>query len=515
VSRPKGSWTFQGEVDLDGVTLETPAFSINPPGRGNKVAFNVNLLAQERFYLNECSFLMGGSSLRVSGSYDLQDRDSFDVKVSTDSLSLEDFGIRFKKGDTFAKGTFTCKLDAHTSLRDPLMTSLTGEMEAQNLSFILDRLPSPISDCNLKVVFSGKETHIHSLKMKVGQSPIRIQGRLKGWDGLKGDLAINSNYLNTSDFAAKGTHFFSGSRKSDLHRFARQWQTFRCGPLEAEGSFRSGDFHIKRSRLQMEHGFLKTKGHVKKGKEPDISFSSYIRMTKQPVKDLLECIAPEKVHLEGLLTTEAVLFAKGEEMKDLISGLTGNINILVENGNVRKSRVIFNILHFLSLQKIFKRKPPDVSKEGFYFESIGGYITVNNGVLETENLRMKSPVFNAAAKGTGDLTKKWVDVDLGVQPLGTIDWIVSKVPIVGYILTGKGKSLLIYYFKVNGPLSEPEVKYIPLKNLGGSTVDFFKRLFLTPVRLFKSLGGIAKKLGNGTVPLTDEELAEEELRIGR
>jgi hypothetical protein len=528
VSRLKGNWTFQGEVDLDGVTLETPAFSINPLGRGDKVTFNVNLLPPDKFYLNECSFLMGDSSLRVSGSYDLRDGDSFDVKVSTESLSLEDFGVRFKKKDTLAKGTFTCKLDAHTSLRDPLMTSLTGEVEAQNLSFILDRLPSPISDCSLKVVFSGKETHIHSIKMNVGQSPIHIQGRLTGWDGLKGELTINSDYLNILDFAAKGTQFFSGSRKSGPHRFSRQtdisvklkavraqWQTFRCGPLETEGSFRSGDFHINRFRLQMEHGFLKVKGHVKKGKEPDISFSSYIRMTKQPVKDLLQCIAPEKAHLEGLLTTEAVLFAKGEEIKDLISGLTGNINILVENGTVRKSRVIFNILHFLSLQKIFKRKPPDVSKEGFYFESIGGHITVNNGVLETENLRMKSPVFNAAAKGTGDLTKNRVDVDLGVQPLGTIDWIVSKVPIVGYILTGKGKSLLIYYFKVNGPLTEPEVKYIPLKNLGGSTVGFFKRLFLTPVRLFKSLGEIAIKLGNGTVPLTDEELAEEELRIGR
>jgi len=519
VSRLKDNWSFQGEVDLEGITLKTASFSLNPPGKENKVTFNVNLRPGEKFYLNECRFSVGGSSLQVSGSYDLLDRDSLDVKVSTEKLSLEDLGVRFKKGGTMASGVLACQLDAHASFQHPLRTSIKGEIAAQKLSFVLDRLPSPISDCNLKVAFSGKEAQIHSLKMKVGQSPINIQGHLMGWDGLKGELTISSDYLNFSDFMGKEFSPLSGSKKPGLHRFIRktdisinlkavrgQWQACKCGPLEAEGSFRSGGFYINRSRLQVDHGFLKVKGYIKHGKEPDISFSSYIKTTRQPVKDLVQGLGFEDTLIEGLVTLEAVIHAKGKEKTDLISELTGNMNILLEEGIVKKSRAIFQVLDFLSLQKIFKRKPPDLSKEGFYFESIGGHVVIGKGVLETENLTMKSPIFNAVAKGTGDLTKKQLDIDLGVQPLGTIDWIVSKVPIAGYILTGKEKSLLIYYFKVQGSWFEPEVQHIPLKNIGGTTIGFFKRLFLTPGRLFKNLGDAVKGFDNGTVPLTGEKL---------
>jgi len=443
------------------------------------------------------------------------------VNVSTEKLSLEDLGVRFKKGGTLARGILACQLDVHASFQHPLRTSVKGEIAAQKLSFVLDRLPSPISDCNLKIAFSGKEAQIHSLKMKVGQSPINIQGHLMGWDGLKGDLTISSDYLHASDFVGKEFSTLSGSKKPELHSFIRetdismnlkavrgQWQTCKCGPLEAEGSFRSGDFYINRSRLQIDHGFLKVEGYIKNGKEPDISFSSYIKTTRQPVKDLVQSLGFEDTLIEGLVTLEAVIHVNGKEKKDLISELTGNINILVEEGIVKKSRAIFQVLDFLSLQKIFKRKPPDLSKEGFYFESIGGHIVINKGVLKTENLTIKSPVFNAVAKGIGDLTKKQVDFDLGVQPLGTIDWIVSKIPIAGYILTGEGKSLLVYYFQVKGPWFEPEVQHIPLQNIGVNTIGFFKRLFLTPERLFKNLGDAVKRFDYGTVPLTKEELPD-------
>jgi uncharacterized protein YhdP len=133
------------------------------------------------------------------------------------------------------------------------------------------------------------------------------------------------------------------------------------------------------------------------------------------------------------------------------------------------------------------QRPPDLSKEGFYFESIEGHIEINNGTLETRNLTMKSPVFNAVAQGKVNLHNRQVDADLGVQPLGTVDSLVSKIPIAGYILTGEKKSLLIYHFKVQGALSKPEVRYIPLKKLGLSLVDFFKRAFLTPKRLFEKI----------------------------
>jgi uncharacterized protein YhdP len=237
----------------------------------------------------------------------------------------------------------------------------------------------------------------------------------------------------------------------------------------------------------MEHGDLNVRGHIKGGKEPEKLFSIYVNLTDQPVKELLYSIGLEKVDLEGRLTSEAVLFTRGKDNKEMISGLTGSGNILIEDGQVKRSMVILQILDFLSLQKIFKKRPPDLSKEGFYFENIKGHFAVNHGIIDTDNLTMRSPVFNAVAKGSMDLNTKLVDYDLGAHPLGTIDSLVSKIPVAGYILTGKDKAILVYYFKVSGGIGKPEVKYVPLKNLGNSLFGFFKRLFFTPGRIFEKI----------------------------
>ena len=159
----------------------------------------------------------------------------------------------------------------------------------------------------------------------------------------------------------------------------------------------------------------------------------------------------------------------------------------------RKNSIFrIKILDFLSIQKIFRHPPPNLSKEGFYFDKIGADFEMKKGVLSTENLMMRSPVFNGAAQGTLDLPRTWVKADFGVQPLVTLDSLVSKIPIVGYILTGKNKALLVYYFKVEGPLSSPDVKYVPLKNWGNSIMGYITRIFLTPPRLFEKLMHLRK-----------------------
>jgi uncharacterized protein YhdP len=168
--------------------------------------------------------------------------------------------------------------------------------------------------------------------------------------------------------------------------------------------------------------------------------------------------------------------------------------VLIEKGVIRKSNVFLKILEFLSLQSIFSKRPPDLSKEGLYFESLGGHGDIEKGVVRTENTQMKSPVLNAVAVGKCDLGQGLADFDLGVQPLGTIDTVVSNIPILGHILTGDNKSLITYYFKVAGPILNPQVEHVPFKTLGEGVTGILKRLFLSPVRLFENLSEGIKKL---------------------
>jgi hypothetical protein len=107
---------------------------------------------------------------------------------------------------------------------------------------------------------------------------------------------------------------------------------------------------------------------------------------------------------------------------------------------------------------------------------------------------MKSPVLNAVGAGKADLGQGLVDFDLGVQPLGTIDTVVSNIPILGHILTGDNKSLITYYFEVKGPVLNPQVEYVPFKNLGSEVAGVLKRLFFSPVKLFEDISDGLRKL---------------------
>jgi uncharacterized protein YhdP len=180
---------------------------------------------------------------------------------------------------------------------------------------------------------------------------------------------------------------------------------------------------------------------------------------------------------------------KGKEKRDLIPNLSGFAHVEMKKGLIKRSHVLIKVLDFFSLRKIFKHRPPDFSKDGFYFESIEGDAVIDQGILKTENFVMKSPVFNAVGSGKVDMIRRTTDFNLGTQPLGLIDALVSNIPILGYVLTGEGRSLLTYHFKVKGPLFSPDVKYVPFKNLGRGVAGVLKRLFLTPLRILEDRSG--------------------------
>ncbi|OPX34725.1 MAG: hypothetical protein B1H11_10270 [Desulfobacteraceae bacterium 4484_190.1] len=505
--RKKGRFSCRGKANLKGVSAETRSFSIEPPGDKDSILIDLVLDRQDRLYIRNIKYLTANSFLNISGSCNVKDFDLFNLDVFSPGIAMKELGILSRKDNTPAKGILSCDLKIDLSLKDPLKTNVTGEIEGKDFSFALSGISAPFRELNFKAESTRKKVSIDYMNMYVGKSSLSISGDFTGWDGLKGDLSINSPYLNISDFICKEmkskpalenidcTHFM---KRSDVHLNLNVdkgiWKKIEYGPLTADFLFKSGDFYLNQSDVKMEHGNLFLKGHLKNGKEQEAFFFSHVKLIRQPAKELFESLDINEVFVEGNLSLDAILSGKGQKMENLLSGLTGSANIFIEKGTIHKSSIIFSILDYFSIRNIYTKRPKDLSKKGFYFENIGGQITIINGVASSENLIMRSPVFNAVARGNIDIPKNWtIDLYLGAQPLGTIDSLLSKIPVIGYILTGKEKSLVIYYFKVEGTLSDPKVKYVPLKHLG-NMAGFFKRLFFAPGGLIGELYNISKGL---------------------
>jgi hypothetical protein len=531
-------WRFSGGLDLKDISLETDSMIVEPFGVQGDLGFSGAFEPGEALHLTKLKCTAGESSFGLAGDYNLQKNGSFDFRVSSKQLRLEDLGVRFKKGNLKGKGTLAFDAAIRGSQSQPKMTVVTGEARGSGLSFATKDFPHPVQDCDLFLTFDGKDLAIESIDLKLGKNPLHIEGKLEGWDGVRGEVTIRSDFLDLSDLISPGiiAHFKQEPRpfqngigsnegsdsspwregagrlmeKSDIHMditAARgQWEGFPYGPLRMECALRSGDLYISRSKAAWEHGNLRMRGHVKKGESPEMLFSGYIDMTRQPLGELPPSLDFITSRADGLLTMEALLFARGSNKKALVSSLSGNMNVLLDQGVLKKSNIFIKILDFLSLQRIFETRPSHLSKEGIYFESIGAQFDLDKGIAKSEDITMRGPAFNAAALGEANLSTARVNAEIGIQPFGTIDFLISKVPVAGYLLTGDQKSIYVEYFKVDGPLSDPEVQYIPLKSLGSGTFGFVTRLLLTPKRIYKSFSDAARDFEGDGYPVPDEHL---------
>jgi hypothetical protein len=89
-----------------------------------------------------------------------------------------------------------------------------------------------------------------------------------------------------------------------------------------------------------------------------------------------------------------------------------------------------------------------------------------------------------------NLRQNIIDAKVGVLPLVTVDTLLSKIPLIGYILTGKRKGLLVFYFDVKGPISDPAVSMISVTSVGDAILGIIGRTLTTPIRLFKKIPGV-------------------------
>jgi hypothetical protein len=71
-----------------------------------------------------------------------------------------------------------------------------------------------------------------------------------------------------------------------------------------------------------------------------------------------------------------------------------------------------------------------------------------------------------------------------------VDKIVNRIPVVGWLLTGKDKAVLTAYFEAKGKWADPKVSAIPVKSLAKGALNVFRRVFELPVRLFTDTGEV-------------------------
>ncbi|PLX85536.1 MAG: hypothetical protein C0618_10395 [Desulfuromonas sp.] len=158
----------------------------------------------------------------------------------------------------------------------------------------------------------------------------------------------------------------------------------------------------------------------------------------------------------------------------------GGAHLEVYDGALRKFRGLARVLSLLNVSQLFKLKLPDMDRKGMPFNRLTTSTTLNNGVLNTENLNIHSDVMNMTLFGQRDIVNNRVDVTVGVKPLQTVDKIVTGIPVAGWLLAGEEKALLTAHFEITGNADNPQVTPVPATSLSKTAIGLLKRTLKLP-----------------------------------
>ena len=133
----------------------------------------------------------------------------------------------------------------------------------------------------------------------------------------------------------------------------------------------------------------------------------------------------------------------------------------LEDGSLRRFPTLSKIFSILNVSQLLKLQLPDMVSGGMPYNHIAGSLSIREGIVSTKDLFLDGNAMNISCVGKIDMTKEEIDATFGVQPLQTVDKVVSHIPIVGWILTGKNKTLVTAYFEAKGKLMIPRSPQFP------------------------------------------------------
>ncbi|RPI54914.1 MAG: hypothetical protein EHM49_02570, partial [Deltaproteobacteria bacterium] len=130
---------------------------------------------------------------------------------------------------------------------------------------------------------------------------------------------------------------------------------------------------------------------------------------------------------------------------------------------------------------------PDLFIKGFPFSQmdIKGTIKDNNLIIDYAIIKGKG--LNLFGSGTIDLDHMDADMIILVAPLKTIDTMVSKVPLIGKAIGGKGAAIVAFPIKIKGQIKDPEVTVLSPDAVGGAMIDLVKNTLMLPFHILSPI----------------------------
>jgi len=225
---------------------------------------------------------------------------------------------------------------------------------------------------------------------------------------------------------------------------------------------------------------IKGKLLLRKG---NVDIKADLMAQNQDLNQLLNCTVKKEDIFHGQYNLKANFTAEGKKYP-LQEASQGTLVFCSTKGRMYKFTLLAKILSLLNVIEVFKGHLPNLSKEGFPYDKFEITATLHNGILKIKSAVIDSPAMKIVGQGTLNISNFTTDLTILVAPLRTIGILMSNIPVVGRVLTGKSKTFISVPIEVKGSIENPEVKILPATAIAKGIFDLMKRIIKLPIEIF-------------------------------
>lgn len=409
------------------------------------------------------------------------------ISFKGNALETDSINIRYGNSQISARGRILNLKDKELELfiRSPLLDPA---------DFGLDPAEKPPKIRNLSALlgYKGNLLTLHNLTGKLPETALTASGKVRFNKIPEADLRIAASHLKLEEIIALVTCKSAHPERvapvfrlnANLFAESGRYLETSFNRLSTSLTMNENDiFRVKGLNASTMGGKLLMDGQLAPGKDGKLAWEADFMFEKVKAGDLLELFGIKR-DISSIATLQGSLKTSGNQLDEMKKGLNGVMSLELERGVIKRFRSLAKLISVLNISQLFSFKLPDMSKDGMPFNKISSTIEARNGLLSTHDLFVDSNVMHMDATGTVDLGKEELNLLIGVQPLQTVDKLINRIPVVGWLLTGGDGSLITTYFEVQGNWSNPDITAIPVQGMATGTLDILRRAVELPVRIF-------------------------------
>jgi hypothetical protein len=177
--------------------------------------------------------------------------------------------------------------------------------------------------------------------------------------------------------------------------------------------------------------------------------------------------------------------------------VNGDLFFSTFNGRLKRYTALAKIFGAINIYKQILNINPEMTSRGFPYNSILANVSIHDSVVRIDNLYLDSNSVQLSATGTYSLRTRTIDAMLGLMPLESLDVVIGNLPVLGWIVKGNDKGLVVIDLKVEGSIDDLRVRPAPVHTISRKAVGILLRTLTLPYVLFTNPGrlipGLPKK----------------------